>query len=97
VCSRLNGAKERTMPDFCCHMLDEHGDILFPADITVDTFEAAVLHAFDILRTSNAHASSSHVHAVEVWSGKSRLFPPELDAKLTARRAVHSERGFAAS
>ena len=50
VCSRLNGAEERTMPDFRCHMLDERGEVLYPADLTVDTVEAAILHAFDILR-----------------------------------------------
>jgi hypothetical protein len=78
------------MPDFRCHMLDEHGKTLFPADLTVDTLEAAILHAFDILRTSNEHSSSRHVYAVEVWSGTSRLFPPPLDAKLAARQGVHS-------
>ena len=47
------------MPDFRCHMLDERGEVLYPADLTVDTVEAAILHAFDILRTSNEHSSSS--------------------------------------
>ena len=45
------------MPDFRCHMLDERGDVLFPADLTVDTLEAAILHAFDILRSSNERSS----------------------------------------
>ena len=49
------------MPDFRCHMLDERGDLLFPADLTVDTAEAAILHAFDILRTSNERSSSRTV------------------------------------
>jgi hypothetical protein len=96
VGSRLNGAEERTMPDFRCHMLDERGDILFPADLTVDTVEAAILHAFDILRTSNEHSSSRHVYAVEVWSGSSRLFPPELRAGHRAGQGVRSDRGAAA-
>jgi hypothetical protein len=83
------------MPDFRCHMLDERGDVLFPADLRVDTVEAAILHAFDILRASNEHSSSRYVYAVEVWSGTSRLFPPELNAKLAARQGAHSFRGAA--
>jgi hypothetical protein len=84
------------MPDFRCHMLDERGDVLFPADLTVDTVEAAILHAFDILRTSNEHSSSRHVYAVEVWSGTSRLFPPEMHEKLAARQDARSDRGATA-
>jgi hypothetical protein len=84
------------MPDFRCHMLDERGDILFPAELTVDTLDAAILHAFDILRTSNERSSSRYVNAVEVWSDTSRLFPPQLDAKLAAGQGVHSDRGVAA-
>jgi hypothetical protein len=84
------------MPDFRCHMLDERGEVLYPADLTVDTVEAAILHAFDILRTSNERLSSRYVYAVEVWSGTNRLFPPQLDAKLAARQGVHSDRGVAA-
>ncbi|HXA23048.1 MAG TPA: hypothetical protein VNW90_12165 [Acetobacteraceae bacterium] len=84
------------MPDFRCHMLDERGDVLFPADLTVDTAEAAILHAFDILRASNEHSSSRHVYAVEVWSGKRRLFPPELRARIATRHGVHSNRAAAA-
>jgi hypothetical protein len=75
------------MPDFRCHMLDERGGVLFPADLTVDTLDAAILHAFDILRTSNERSSSRYVYAVEVWSDTSRLFPPQLDAKLAASGA----------
>jgi hypothetical protein len=84
------------MPDFRCHMLDERGDTLFPADLTVETLEHAILHAFDILRTSNEHSSSRHVYAFEVWSGTSRLFPPHVDAKRAARRGVDLGRGAAA-
>ena len=85
------------MPDFRCHMLDERGDVLFPADLTVDTLDAAIRHAFDILRTSNEHSSSRHVFAVEVWSDSSRLFPPQLDAKHAAGQDVSSDRGAVAS
>jgi hypothetical protein len=95
VCSRLIGAQERAMPDFRCHMLDERGDTLFPADLTVDSLDAAIRHAFDILRTSNEHSSSRHVYAVEVWSGKSRLFPPQVDAKPAASRGAQSDRDAA--
>jgi hypothetical protein len=84
------------MPNFRCHMLDERGDTLFPADLTVDTLDAAILHAFDILRTSNEHSSSRHVYAVEVWSGTNRLFPPRVDAKLAAGRGINSDRRAAA-
>jgi hypothetical protein len=84
------------MPDFRCHMLDERGDTLFPADLTVDTLEAAILHAFDILRTSNEHSSSRHVYAVEVWRGSNRLFPPQLDGELAAGDGVNPDRGAAA-
>jgi hypothetical protein len=84
------------MPDFRCHMLDERGDTLFPADLTVDSLDAAIRHAFDILRTSNEHSSSRHVYSVEVWSGQSRLFPRQVDAQLAARRRVHSDRGASA-
>ena len=85
------------MPDFRCHMLDERGDVLFPADLTVDTLDAAIRHAFDILRTSNEHSSSRHVFAVEVWSDSSRLFPPQSDAKHAAGQGVSSDRGAVAS
>jgi hypothetical protein len=67
------------MPDFRCHMLDERGDILFPADIVAETLDAAIRHAFDILRTSNQDASSSRrVYSVEVWSESGRVFPEPL-------------------
>jgi hypothetical protein len=79
------------MPDFRCHMLDERGEVLYPADLTVDTVEAAILHAFDILRTSNEHSSSRHVYAVEVWSGTSRLFPPEMSSGFAAGQDAHPD------
>jgi hypothetical protein len=72
-------------------MLDERGEILYPADLTVDTVEAAILHAFDILRTSNEHSSSRHVYAVEVWSGTSRLFPPEMNSGFAAGQDAHPD------
>jgi hypothetical protein len=82
VRSRLNGGKERTMPDFHCNMLDKDGAILFPANITAETLEAAIRHGFDILRTSNQSRPSSRlVYAFEVWSGTTRLFPPLSDAQ----------------
>jgi hypothetical protein len=35
------------------------------------------------------------VYAVEVWSGTSRLFPPELNARLAARQGAQFYRGAA--
>jgi hypothetical protein len=68
VCSRLNCAKARTMLDYHCHMLNERGDIIFPADIAAETLDAAVRHAFNILHTSNAGASSAErVYGFEIW------------------------------
>jgi len=80
----LNGAKESTMPDFCCHMLDERGHILFPADIIAESLETAIQHASDILHMSN-QSSSRRVYSFEVWSGTSRLFPPQVNVKSSVR------------
>jgi hypothetical protein len=74
-------------------MLDERGDILFPADLTVATLDDAIRHAFDILRTTNAASSSQYVSGVEIWSGTSRLFPPGLDEKFVAGRHSYSVQG----
>jgi hypothetical protein len=41
------------MPNFRCHMLDEHGDILFPTAIIAETVSAAIRHAFEILESNN--------------------------------------------
>jgi hypothetical protein len=68
VCSRLNGVKARGMLDYHCHMLNERGDVLFPADIIAETLDGAIRHAFCILQTSNERASSSErVYGFEVW------------------------------
>ena len=49
-------------------MLNERGDIIFPADIAAETLDAAVRHAFNILHTSNAGASSAErVYGFEIW------------------------------
>jgi hypothetical protein len=68
------------MPDFSCKMLNERGAIVSSADITVANLEAAIGHASDLLQTSNQSASFRHVYSFEVWSGLSRLFPPELES-----------------
>jgi hypothetical protein len=74
------------MPDYRCQMLDERGDVLFPADIVAETLDDALRHAFDILRMSNrASSASRQVYAFEVWAGSSRLFPEPL----TAGRDAH--------
>ena len=63
------------MPDYRCNMLDQRGDILFPADVVADDLEAALRHAFDVLRKSNQGASlSKQVYTLEVWAGTSKVF-----------------------
>lgn len=66
------------MPDFRCNMLDEHGHMLFPAEIAVENLDAAIQHASEILHASNQFSSSRRVYSFEVWSGSSRLFPPQM-------------------
>ena len=66
------------MPDFCCKMLNERGAINSSADITAANLEAAIGHASALLHASNQSGPSRRVHSFEVWSGTSRLFPPEL-------------------
>ena len=64
------------MPHFRCHMLDEHGDILFPADIFAETVSAAIRHAFEILESNNlSPLPFRQVYAFEVWHGGGRVFP----------------------
>lgn len=68
-CSRLHGAKERTMPSYHCNMLDDHGHVIFPADTVAESLDAAIRYASHIREVSNHGASSSqHVYAFEVWS-----------------------------
>jgi hypothetical protein len=67
------------MPEYRCNMLDERGDVLFPADIVAEDLEGAIRHAFEVLRLSNRDTSvSRRVYALEVWSDDGRLFPREL-------------------
>jgi hypothetical protein len=79
-CSRLNSVQERTMPEFRCKMLNERGGTLFWADIAADTPDGAIRQAAEVYHTSNLSSPSRRVHAFEVWSGTSRLFPPPLNA-----------------
>jgi hypothetical protein len=65
------------MPDYRCKMLDERGNMLFPADITAENLEAAIQHASDVLHSSNRSLVSRRVYAFEIWSGTTRLFPPQ--------------------
>ena len=53
-------------------------------DITAENLDAAILHASNILHTSNQSSSSRQVHSFEVWSGTSRLFPPVRLTSLSA-------------
>jgi hypothetical protein len=69
------------MPEYRCNMLDQRGDVLFPSDVVADDLEAALRHAFDVLRNSNQGASlSRRVYALEVWAGTRRLFTREVGA-----------------
>ena len=72
--------QERTMPEFRCKMLNEHGGTLISADLTADTLDGAIRQAAEVYHTSNLSSPSRRVHAFEVWSGTSRLFPPSLNA-----------------
>ena len=68
------------MAEFRCRMLNERGRTLFSTDITADTLDGAIRQAAEVLRTSNSSSPSRRVHAFEVWSGTSRLFPPPLNS-----------------
>jgi hypothetical protein len=64
------------MPNFRCYMLDEHGDILLPADIVAETVSVAIRHAFEILESNNlSPVSFRQIYAFEVWNGDGRVFP----------------------
>jgi hypothetical protein len=65
-----------TVPDFRCNMLDEHGHMLFPAEIVAENLDAAIEHASAILQASNQSSSSRRVYSFEVWANLNRLFPP---------------------
>ena len=73
------------MPDFRCHMLDERGHMLFPAEIAADDLDAAIQHASAILQASNQSSSSRRVHSFEVWADVGRLFPPQLSTTYDVR------------
>lgn len=68
------------MSDFHCKILDERGGTVFSQDIIADTLESAILHASNVLHTSNQPSPSRRVYAFEVWSRTSRLFPLPLKA-----------------
>ena len=89
VCSRLIGARERTMPEFHCHMLDARGAILSRTDIIAESLDFAIRHASDILHRSNQSSSPSRrVFAFEVWAGTNRLFPEQPVVKV-GTMAIH--------
>ena len=73
------------MPDFRCNMLDQRGNVLFPADIVAEDLEAALRHAFEVFDKSNRSASlSNRAYALEVWAGPTKLFTRELVALVGA-------------
>jgi hypothetical protein len=67
------------MAYYRCNMLDEHDQVIFPADIVAESLDAAVRHAFRIRETSNHGTSSSRrVYAFQVWSDSGPEFPEAL-------------------
>ena len=66
-------------------MLDQRGDVLFPADVVAEDLATALQHAFDVLRQSNQGTLlSKRVYAVEVWADTNKLFTRELGALVDA-------------
>jgi hypothetical protein len=66
------------MPHYRCNMLDEGGNILFPADVVAESLAAAIQHAAKIRQMSNQGTSySRRVCVFEVWSDNGRLFPTD--------------------
>ncbi len=73
------------MPDYRCNMLDQRGDVLFPADVVAEDLSTALQHAFDVRRQSNQGMPlSKRVYGLEVWAGTSKLFTRELGALVDA-------------
>ena len=76
------------MHSYRCNMLDEHGHVIFPADIVAKSLDAAVRHAFRIRETSNQGGSPSRrVHAFEVWSDNEGISRPTTPAPPTPKAA----------
>jgi hypothetical protein len=76
--STINAQWERNVPEFRCNMLDDDGEILFPADIVAETLSIAVQYAFDNIRRFNAVAVAVAVakraYAFEVWTDEGTVF-----------------------
>ena len=71
------------MPGYRCNMLDQRGDVLFPADIVAE--DLAIVCSTNVLRQSNqGTALSKRVYAVEVWADTDELFTMELGALVDA-------------
>jgi hypothetical protein len=68
------------MPQYRCNMLDQRGDVLFPANVVADDLESALRHAFEVLRTNKPSSPSRQVYALEVWAGTDKLFRREVGA-----------------
>jgi hypothetical protein len=63
------------MPEFRCNMLDDDGDILFPADIVAESLSIAIRHAFDNISRYNAVAVTKRAYAFEIWTDDGKVFP----------------------
>jgi hypothetical protein len=68
-------------------MFNVEGEILFGVNIAAETLDAVLQRAFELCHTKNqSRPSSRTIHAFEVWSGSTRLYPEQLDAEPTDRR-----------
>jgi hypothetical protein len=84
ICVLPPYAKGSTMPHFRRNMLDERGKVLSEEDIDVETLDAAIRGASNVLLASDQSSSSSRrACSFEVWSGTSRLFPEQPGPKVT--------------
>jgi hypothetical protein len=67
------------MANFRCYFIDGNGQVIFPADIDADDLDAAKHFAFDILCAEDT-VRSSVVHGLEIWQGRTRLYPESTAA-----------------
>ena len=79
--STINAQWERNVPEFRCNMLDDDGEILFPADIVAETLFIAIQCAFDNIRRFNVVAVAKRAYAFEVWTDEGTVFHGNLSSR----------------
>jgi hypothetical protein len=62
------------MPNFRCYFMDQRSHVVFSADVNAADLNAAKHQAFDVLHAEDMVRSST-VHGLEIWQGKTRLYP----------------------